>query len=192
MAKSETAARQKPLLFGSATFDAKALEDIEKFEGEEFDWSYVPGYSEQRRINELEVRKGHRAIPLDKLYWARAARVDGSNVDYREAVTVSRLGYRACTLDDLQERGWGMPPSAHVAADGSIRREDTVLAIVDSDRAQKNLKKQQEKTAEFERNHLEADTGPESTHAGITNVSFKMEKHGHGTAAEAARALLDT
>ena len=189
MAKDSVA--QKPMLFGSAFFDAQALEDIEKFEGENFDWSYVPGYSEQRRINELQVRDGRKAIAMDKLYWARAQREDGLNVDYREAVTVSRLGYRACTVEDLQERGWGMPPSAHVAADGSIRREDTVLAIVDSERAAKNLKKQQAYNAEFERNHLEQDTAPEANHAGITDVSFRMEKHGHGTAAEAAQALMN-
>ena len=185
-------APQKPMLFGSAFFDAQALEDIEKFEGDNFDWSYVPGYSEQRRINELSIRDGRKPIAIDKLYWARASRVDGTNVDYREAVTVSRLGYRACTIEDLKERGWGMPPSAHVAADGSIRREDTVLAIVDSSRAAKNLKKQQDYNAEFERNFTEGDTAPEATHAGITDVSFKMEKHGHGTAAEAARALMNS
>lgn len=187
MAKEPQA--QKPLLFGNAMFEAAALEDIEKFEDENFDWSYVPGYSEQRRMNELRVRDGKKPIPMDKLYWPRASRVDGTNVDYREAVTVSRLGYRACTVDDLKERGWGMPPAGHVAPDGTIRREDTVLAIVDSERAAKNLRKQQESNAAFENTHL-GDISPEATHAGITDVNFRMESHAKGvTAAEAARAL---
>lgn len=189
MAKTDSTPSQKPLLFGNAMFDATALEDIEKFEGESFDWSYVPGYSEQRKINELRVRDGKKPIEMDKLYWPRASRIDGTNVDYREAVTVSRLGYRACTVEDLKERGWGMPPAAHVAADGTIRREDTVLAIVDSDRAAKNLKKQNEINAEFEARSME-DNAPEAGHAGITDVSFKVEKHGRGmTAADAAKAL---
>jgi hypothetical protein len=64
-----------------------------------------------------------------------------------------------------------------------------VLAIVDSERAAKNLRKQQENNAEFENIHL-GDMAPDSTHAGITDVSFKMEKHVKGvTAADAARAL---
>lgn len=171
---------QKPLLFGNISFDASAIEDIEKFEDDGFDWSYVPGYSEQRRLNELEVRKGRKAQQMDKLYWARASRVDGTNVDYREAVTVSRLGYRACTIDDLKERGWGMPPSAHVAADGSIRREDTILAIVDYDRAQKNFRRQEAINAEFE----QRDVSPEPTHSGITNVESSLEKQRRVSPAE--------
>lgn len=186
MAKPETVS-QKPMLFGDLKFDARALEDVEKFEGENFDWSYVPGYSEQRRMNELRVRDGQKPIPMDKLYWPRVTRVDNSNVDYREATTVSRLGYRACSVDDLKERGWGMPPGAHVGADGLIRREDTALAIVDFDRAEKNLNKQKRENAAFEGN----DITPEPTHRGITNVTGTLEKHRTGASLDdAANNLL--
>lgn len=171
--------KQKPLLFGNARLDATALEDIEKFEGEGFDYSYVPGYSEQRRINEHAVRDGHKPQPLDKLYWARATRTDGTNVDYREATTVVRLGYRACTIDDLRERGWGMPPAAHIAADGSIRREDTVLAIVDSGTAQKNKNRQERANAEFE-----------GQNPGTEDVHSKLEKSGRGVSLGAAKQAL--
>lgn len=183
MAKEPAA--QKPMLFGNMQFDAASIEDVEKFEGEGFDWSYVPGYSEQRRINELAVRDGKKAIPLDKLYWARVSRVDGTNVDYREAVTVSRLGYRACTVEDLKERGWGMPPGAHVGADGTIRREDTALAIVDSDKAKKNQKKQQLANAEFE----QRDVMPEGR-GGFAELNSPFENSGRGSLADAKRALL--
>lgn len=169
----------KPLLFGSAGLDAKAIEDIEKFEAMGFDNSYVPGYSEQRILNELAVRDGHKPTAIDRLYWARVSRTDGSNVDYREAVTVGRLGYRACTVDDLKERGWGMPPGAHVATDGTIRREDTALAIVDSDRARKNKDRQESINAEFE-----------GKDPGTDEVSSKLEKQGRGVSLNAAKQAL--
>lgn len=174
--------QRKPLLFGSNQLDAAALEDIEKFEEENFDYSYVPGYSEQRRLNELAVRDGHKATPMDKLYWARVSRTDGSDVDYRDAVTVSRLGYRACTIDDLKERGWGMPPAAVVAPDGTIRREDTALAIVDSDRAKKNQVRQDRINAEFEGRNEAPD---------LPDGESRLEKQGKGVSLNTAkRALL--
>ena len=174
--------RSKPFLFGDASLEATDIDAIEKFEAENFDMSYVPGYSEQRRINEHRVRKGQKAVPIDKLYWARTARADGSNVDYREAVTVSRLGYRACTLEDLRERGWGMPPGAHEAADGTIRMQDTTLAIVDSDRARKNKDRQERINAEFEGR----DIAP-SSQDGITSEASRLETSGRGASLEDAK-----
>lgn len=167
-------ATQKPLLFGNARLDATAIDEIEKFEQENFDWSYVPGYSEQRRINEHRVRDGQKAMPMDKLYWVRVERTDGSDVDYREATTVSRLGYRACTIDDLKERGWGMPPTAHVAADGTIRREDVALAIVDNDRATKNQRRQEVANAEFEGRDILPDARPGL----VAESRVETSKHG--------------
>jgi hypothetical protein len=179
---SNKESKQKPLLFGNAALDATAIEDIEKFEEQGFDWSYVPGYSEQRQLNEHAVRDGHKPTPMDKLFWARVARTDGSDVDYRDAVGTSRLGYRACTIDDLRERGWGMPPSAHVAADGTIRREDTALAIVDFDRAQKNKQRQERINAEFEGRNEAPD---------LPDGESKVEKQGRGVSlGQAKRALL--
>ena len=178
---SNIQSKQKPLLFGSATIEATAIEDIEKFESQNFDWSYVPGYSEQRRLNEQAVKHGAKPVPLDRLYWARVSRTDGSNVDYREAVTISRLGYRACTIDDLRERGWGMPPAAHVAPDGSIRREDVALAIVDSDRAEKNSRRQRADTASFEGKNDAPD---------LPDGSSAFEKRGGGVSLRAAADAL--
>ena len=177
------AEKQKPLLFGNVKIEATALEDIERFEADGFDNSYVPGYSEQRRANEIRVRDGHKPIPLDRLYWSRVARVDGSNVDYRDAVGVSRLGYRACTVEDLRDRGWGMPPGAHVAADGLIRREDTALAIVDYARAEKNRQKQREINDEFEGKHYE-------THMASDAVKVSTEQKADGVSLRAAQEAL--
>lgn len=176
--------KNKPLLFGDARIEATAIEDIERFEDQGFDWSYVPGYSEQRIMNEHAVRDGHKPMPLDRLYWARVARTDGSDVDYREAVNTARLGYRACTIEDLKERGWGMPPAAHVAEDGTIRRQDVALAIVDEDRARRNRVRQEHANAEFEGR----DPMPDMPR-GISGEST-LEKTGHGSLSDAKQALL--
>lgn len=179
-------ANQKPMLFGNVHLDASAIEDLEKFEGQGFDNSYVPGYSEQRQLNELAVRRGEKEKPIDRLYWARVSRIDGTNVDYREATTVSRLGYRACTVEDLKARGWGMPPGAHVGSDGLIRREDTALAIVDNDRATRNKKRQREVNAEFEGRSVMPDSP-----RGITAAEGYLENQRTGASLrQAAEDLL--
>src|SRR5690606_14892885 len=46
-------------------------------------------------------------------------------------------GWRPATKADLDNRGFGMPPTAHVAADGTIRRLDTALYIRDGEVARK-------------------------------------------------------
>ena len=139
---------KKPLLFGDKTFDAERLDDV-AFAEDNWDYSYVPGYSEQRRENELLVKDGKKATPIDKLYWARVGGVDGGTPDYRQRVGTQRLGYRACTVEDLKERGWAFPPAAYEAADGTIRRDDLALAIVDNARAEKNRVRQEHINAEF-------------------------------------------
>lgn len=139
---------KKPLLFGDKTFDAQRLDDIERIETE-WDWSYVPGYSEARRDNDKLASKDKPIRPIDRLYWVRVGGVDGGEVDYRQRVATQRLGYRACTASDLENRGWEMPPAAYEAPDGLIRRDDLALAIVDFDRAEKNRDMQAAKNAAF-------------------------------------------
>jgi hypothetical protein len=46
-----------------------------------------------------------------------------------------RQGYRPATTEDLEELGFGLPVTAEVTSDGQIRREDTLLFIVDGERA---------------------------------------------------------
>jgi len=174
--------KSKPMLFGSATMDADALHKMDEMDDAGYDNSYVPGYSEERRKNELRVRDGQSASNIDHLYWVRTSRVDGSDVDYRDAVAVSRLGYRAATVDDLSERGWAMPPAAHIGADGLIRREDLALAIVDKDIAKKNKDRLARKNAEFEGQTRQSETGV---------VTVATEKHGRSVSlADAKQALL--
>ena len=139
---------KKPLLFGDKTFDAERLDDV-AFAEDNWDWSYVPGYSEQRRENDLLVRDGKKATPMDRLYWARVGGVDGGTPDYRQRVGTQRLGYTACTKEELEARGWGFPPAAYEGPDGMIRRDDLALCIVGNDRAEKNRIRQEQINAEF-------------------------------------------
>ena len=139
---------KKPLLFGDKTFDAERLDEVE-FAEDNWDYSYVPGYSEQRRDNDKRVARGEAPVAIDRLYWARVGGVHGGDPDYRQRVGTQRLGYTACTVDDLKARGWGFPPASYEAADGLIRRDDLALCVVDNARAEKNRIRQEQINAEF-------------------------------------------
>lgn len=135
----------KPILWGDKTFDAERIEEYRRLE-RNWDRSYVPGYSEIRRDNEIRVKEGDKPIPHDRLQWVRVSRTGGNDVDHKDLLEWGMLGYQFCTEDDLLERGWKMPPTAHVAADGTIRREDLALAIVDKETARLNKEYQEQKT----------------------------------------------
>lgn len=140
----------KPFMVGDATFDAERLEQIEWLDAFA-DRSYVPGYSEARRDNERAIAEGR---PQDvkriaRLQWVRVSRPDGRDVDMRDMLEYARLGFQLCTMEDLEEHGYGMPPTAYIAADNTIRREDTALAICSWEQAQRNERKQKEINASF-------------------------------------------
>ncbi len=167
---------QKPLLFGSNTLDAAQLAALDAADDAGWDNAYVPGYSETQRANELAVRDGRKPAETPHLYWARTQRTDGSNVDYRDAGLIQRAGYRACTLADLKENGWAMPPAAHVGADGLIRREDLTLAIVDSGRRKINQGRKAARNAEFEGRERTSSTGVVTTATEKTGRSLSLEE----------------
>ena len=67
-----------------------------------------------------------------------------------------RDGYRPATVDDLRSVGFGLPVAGEVLPDGSIRREDTRLYIVDGDKARELEKEANEAagdTPEREESH---------------------------------------
>jgi hypothetical protein len=143
----------KPLLFGDATFDADRMEEFMDLDTQ-WDRSYVPGYSELRRNNELAALPNstlkHIPIPA-RLQWVRISRTGGEDVDRKDLLEFGRLGYQFVMADsndkggylrsskDLTQYNYGFPPTAYVSNDGLIRREDLALAIVDGDRAQINI-----------------------------------------------------
>lgn len=140
----------KPLMFGDAAMDAQRVESARELY-EQWDHAYVRGYSEQRRENDRRAAKGEDPVPMDRLQWVRVSKVDGRDTDMRDRGAFMRLGYRlvigeaeAQTCQDFIDRDWGapgtgVPDAAYVAPDGTIRREDSALAIVDYEQAQRNL-----------------------------------------------------
>lgn len=141
-----TTAPRKPLIFADNPFDDERLDDLQ-FQDTHWDGSYVPGYSETRHENELRVKRGQKPIETPRLQWVRISKTGGEDVTAGDEAMVNwmKLGYRACGLDDLEAYGWKMPPTAHLAADGTIRRGDQALFIVSAKRAAYNHRLDREK-----------------------------------------------
>jgi len=140
----------KPLLYGDATFDADRMQEFMDLDTQ-WDRSYVPGYSEKVRYNDLAPVQGHEPVNIPaRLQWVRVSRTGGDDVDRKDLLEFGRLGYEFVMADsngkggylrsskDLSQYDYGFPPTAYVSSDGLIRREDLALAIVDGDRAQIN------------------------------------------------------
>lgn len=145
----------KPLLLGDAAFDAERIDELERTQAH-WDNSYVPGYGELRRDNELRIAKGQRPIEHDRLQWIRVGRPNGEDVHNNDMLTWHMMGYQFATAKDLSDRGWGMPPTAHVDAGGRIRRDDLALALVPAAIAKRNADRQAAINAEFHNDALTA------------------------------------
>lgn len=104
-----------------------------------WDSSYVPGYSDERHYWSA---KGE--VPIEhmdaRLQWVRAV---GEN-DYRGWMPWARMDYVLVRVEDdgtiplLDKHGWERPPAAQVMPDGTLRRDDTLLAYCDGDTARKH------------------------------------------------------
>jgi len=141
---------RKPLLFDRNPFDDERLDDLE-FAAAHKDGSYVPGYSEIKAENQLRAARGKPLHQTARLQWVRIAKRGGMNVTESDEGMIDwmRLGYRACGIADLESNGWGFPPTAHVGADGLIRRGDLALFIVGGERADRNRVLQKRINEEF-------------------------------------------
>jgi len=150
--KTTSAAATKPLLFGDKQGDTERAAMSNPFLGDALDPGAVPGYSEKVRANDVAAGRltasqreaALKAIGAEpgklpvRLAWVRAAGLDG-NVNGNVLVAASefqRQGYRPATKEDLEAHGYTLPPSAHIAADGTIRREDVALWITDGAHAE--------------------------------------------------------
>lgn len=144
----------KPLMYGDATFDVDRLDEIERVEMN-YDNSYIEGYSEARMENDIRMRQGLEPIEMDRLLWIRVSTTEGLD-SMSDRGKWARLGYQLVMGDHkdqscqcLLDRSWGgpkgLPASSHVSRDGMIRREDSALAIVDSEVARRNRERRNKK-----------------------------------------------
>jgi hypothetical protein len=142
--------QRKPLIFETNPFDEERLDDIE-FAAHQFDPSYVPGYGEKRNENQLRGRDKKPLLEMPRLQWVRITKKSGLQVTESDEGMLDwlKLGYKACGVDDLHNMGYGFPPTAHVGADGLIRRGDLALFFVGEDRAERNRLRQKRINEEF-------------------------------------------
>jgi hypothetical protein len=183
---TENKSTRKPLLFGS-DYGADVERMLNATEEMQGDPGWIPGYSEQVRANEIGgidptlenfttdrrmksadgvqlrehyIKKYGEPKPLPvRLKWVRVVGMDGTeNQNVRtDMITYLADGYRPVTLAELRGFGYGMPPAATEAADGTIRRGDVALMAVDAERAFANDARKARENAEREQSAT-ADT----------------------------------
>lgn len=190
---------KKPTLWGDATTSNERAHLADGFAYEHMTPSWVPGYDEFIKANEIEGNRTLSRTMKDKLLrdlgarpkklaihptWVRVSAPDGGR-SYNASVDLGswrRLGYRPATLEVLETAGMSLPPTAYVDADGTIRREDTALWYVDAERHAANEAAQARFNADF---HAlkPAETGnPESPyievaeHASHRNLTLSQIK----------------
>lgn len=154
---------------------------MESFRAEgvaQHDYTYVPGFSDQRVARDLAIARLHRneirasEVPtLDQnLRWYRCATKDG-DPDNRRVVAARNEGYRAVTKDDVG-KSWmtELPPGGHVAPDGTIKISggDLQLFIADKQSAAKNAMRKKMMTEDLVQ-------GMEFQQGGIGDVGSKVK-----------------
>ena len=138
-------APKKPLIFASNPFEDERLDDLE-FADAKFDASYIPGYGERRNENQHRARDGKPLLEIPRFQWVRISKKGGAAVTESDEGMLEwlKLGYRACGVEDLENLGFGFPPTAHVGPDGLIRRGDLALFFASAKRAERNRLRQKE------------------------------------------------
>lgn len=162
----------KPALFADSRSPADRF-DPNKTRGN--DPSYVPGYSEIVQANDIDAsddvtfltahkdaKEGSRKkedwykkigahpqkLPVE-LSWQRTSGINGerSYTADKQMADAQDEGWSTITRQELEDLGYGMPPSAHVDADGLIRRRDTALCVRDGEVARRWHRYRQEQAA---------------------------------------------
>ena len=70
---------RKPLIFAANPFDDTNLDSLE-FVDNNWDASYVPGYSELKKDNEIREAKHKKRIDSPRLQWVRISRYGSGDV----------------------------------------------------------------------------------------------------------------
>jgi hypothetical protein len=146
-------------------FPGKTLSQVEKFYKEKdterkepllveppeggWDSSYVPGFSDQRAMNEVLEHQGRKPVEMPaNVAWARAT----GEQDYRGLIDWRRQGYEILKVDpetetceNLRKHGWDLPPAAQVMPDGTIRRDDVLLVYCPGDKHRENIERHEQK-----------------------------------------------
>lgn len=152
---------KKPILFGDTRTETEISADrFQPIWEESFDPSYIPGYSEKVRANdiaradELFFRQQHSgakpgarkqedwyrkigAEPGELPVEFKGIRVEGPNggpshtANWQSAYAMEYEGFRPVTRTELEAMGYGMPPAWREDEAGYIRRYDLQLMVRD-------------------------------------------------------------
>ena len=162
----------KPIIFSDTRGDAEKFDP--RLHAGNLDPSRVPGYSEIIQANDIAradppefrdktgqtqeeayAKLGTKPQELDvELAWLRITGPGGaeSHSAARELDKATyQEGFRLCSKEDLDGHGYGFPPAARPAEDGTIRRgADTALYIRSGEVARKWEQYLAEETARLE------------------------------------------
>lgn len=147
----------KPAIFANYEPDPVNTFDPRGYEVDDTSW--IPGYSEIVRANEIAAADDltwniqHRETGITKrqMYevigaqprelpvefrWLRVVGINGGNSPNadKERAAFTKRGYRTVTRAELERWGLGLPPHAFEDGSGMIRRDDVALFVVDGRR----------------------------------------------------------
>ena len=152
--------------------------DVEKADDFRFrEQHQSDGITKQKLYDEV-IKCQPRALPY-VFSWLRVIGIDGTanaNV-VRDMYEYTKRGYKKVNWHEDQERifsanGWGMPPGAVIEADGTVRRDDLALFVVDG-RAERAWEKWlAEYTASLESSKSENEDGV--SNKGSTNKTSEI------------------
>ena len=183
------ARKSKPVLWGNETPESVRAHTADDFAWENFTPSWVPGFDEFQKANEIAACRTMSRSAKERIYsqlgagpkklaifpkWVRVTSPDGGR-SYNANIDLTswrRLGYRPATVEILEAAGMRLPDTAYVDADGTIRCEDTALWYVDAERHERNRRERARFNAEFHA-FKDIETGdPESPF-------IEVEEHEH-------------
>ena len=144
----------KPVLFADQRSDAERFDPM--LHRGHLDPSRVPGYAEMVQANDIDIadalsfRGANDGRTKEDVYgqigaspsvmevelaWLPISAPDGgtsSHVVRQLDQYVNQQGFRLATKEDLASRGFGFPPTARIAEDGTIRRGPDVALYIRS------------------------------------------------------------
>ena len=123
-----------------------------------WDSSYVPGFSDQKHMNEMLKLQGEKPLGLPaNLCWLP--------INKKALMLWTKKGYEVITdgnpetqtSEMLAKHGWKVPEQATVMPNGTIQREDVVLGYVPGERYLEEQEKEAEERAFREGATLETE-----------------------------------
>ena len=138
----------KPIFNSQIASEFGEVENTEAFKTVmDADHTYVPGWSEKRRERDQQVaevvrgeRQGHDVLTLPgNVRWTRT-QTPNLKPEGIKLLGVSNKGYRAVGVKDIGPGKMitAIPPGAHLAADGTIVKNDVTLMICSREQAAAN------------------------------------------------------